>query len=167
MDREIIVVIFQEMPELIDLEITFWADGFCLDRVSQNLRIKRVEIRAFEETVINLIKLLPNLESLSLPLRIYNKLELMETVNQKLKKLKKMHFGQWNDNNLAICLPSVVEASFYFHKSYLTDIVKLTPFMEQFLDNNRQIQIVHLSKCLINEIDFSQYKNFKVIKYLW
>ena len=38
--------------------------------------------------------------------------------------------------------------------------------MKNFLDINRQIQILHLSDSLINAIDLSQYENIKVIKYL-
>lgn len=111
LDEELFYSVLLQMPKLIDLQIIVRPDNLRLDRVPQNFRIKRLEITAVMETADKFLKLMPNLESLCLPCRVFDTFELRETINQ-LKKLKKISFKHWTHECLAIRLPLVVEASF-------------------------------------------------------
>ena len=162
-DQELIQVILQEMPELIDLKLyCLNTTNYCLDGIPQNHRIKSLKIESPPEEITNLASLLPNLECLILPYSVKCTSELLESINQKLTKLKKLCIGNWSQEMKIMCLPSVVEVSLFV--SQFKEVEQM-PYIRQFLDLNRQVQILHLSENMIGKIDLSQYENIKIIKY--
>ena len=153
--------VLQEMPELSDLTLILF-NNYCLDGISQNHRIKSLNVISFTRIIINFVNLLPDLKYLFLPYSVTCTLELFETINQKLTKLKKLHIEAWSADMKIISLPSVVDFSLFVYQYWQKAQM---PFVKLFLDLNRQVQILHLSENMIGKIDLSQYENIKIIKY--
>lgn len=150
------------MPALSELAITPNTDFF--RNIGQNLRIRKLELSFFycQHAIIKTLDLFPNVESLRF---IYywsykQDLKLLEAINKNMTKLKKFSF----DHNVDFCMPTVQEVSFPSELEVDGEICKKNPF-KQFLDANKQIQIVHLNENFKGKVDLSQHENVKIVKY--